>query len=203
MMSMLLSTPRARFSTLAVSLFWASASVLRVLLVAWAPVVLFITETSEIAKLTMFVAIGIAVGSVLAQKFIPLAYLRRARLAAFAMGCVIIALSFVDSLWLARIALFFTGLAGGMFVVPINAALQEIGHKTIGSGGAVGIQNFFENLAMLTASGAYAYVAGIGAGPVGTMFVLGGLVILATILVSWHLPPDPGTGQQTALKIEE
>ena len=147
MMRQLLSTPRARFSTIAVSLFWASASVLRVLLVAWAPVVLLMSETSEIAMLTMFVAIGIAVGSVLAQKFIPLAYLRRARLAAFAMGAVIVLLSFVDSLWIARFVLFLSGVAGGLFVVPINAALQEIGHKSIGSGGAVGIQNFFENLA--------------------------------------------------------
>jgi len=192
MMGQLLSTPRARFSTLAVSLFWASASVLRVLLVAWAPVVLFISETSEIAKLTMFVALGIAVGSVLAQKFIPLAYLRRARMAAFAMGGVIVLMSFVDSLAVARITLFLAGVAGGLFVVPINAALQEIGHKSIGSGGAVGIQNFFENLAMLVASGLYAWAAGLGAGPVGTMFTLGVLVIGATIIVSWQLPPDTG-----------
>jgi LPLT family lysophospholipid transporter-like MFS transporter len=192
MMRKLLSTPRARFSTLGVSLFWAAAAVLRVLLVAWAPVVLFLMETSEIAKLTMFVALGIAVGSVLAQKFIPLAYLRRARLAAFAMGAIIVLLSFVDSLWIARITLFMAGVAGGLFVVPINAALQEIGHKSIGSGGAVGIQNFFENLAMLVASGIYAYAAGVGAGPVGTMFVLGALVIVATVIVSWHLPPDTG-----------
>ena len=108
------------------------------------------------------------------------------------MGCVIIALSFVDGVWLARVALFFTGVAGGMFVVPINAALQEIGHKTIGSGGAVGIQNFFENLAMLIASGAYAYVAGAGAAPVATMLALGILVIVATVIVSWQLPPDTG-----------
>jgi LPLT family lysophospholipid transporter-like MFS transporter len=192
MMSQLLSTPRARFSTLGVSLFWAAAAVLRVLLVAWAPVVLLLMETSEIAKLTMFVALGIAVGSVLAQKFIPLAYLRRARLAAFAMGAIIVLLGFVDSLWIARITLFMAGVAGGLFVVPINAALQEIGHKSIGSGGAVGIQNFFENLAMLIASGIYAYAAGVGAGPVGTMFVLGALVIVATVIVSWRLPPDTG-----------
>jgi len=82
MMHQLLSTPRARFSTIGVSLFWASASVLRVLLVAWAPVVLLMSDTSQIAMLTMFVALGIAVGSVLAPKLIPLAYLRRARLAA-------------------------------------------------------------------------------------------------------------------------
>lgn len=192
MMRQLLSTPRARFSTIAVSLFWASASVLRVLLVAWAPVVFLMSETSEIAMLTMFVAIGIAVGSVLAQKFIPLAYLRRARLAAFAMGAVIVLLSFVDSLWIARFVLFLSGVAGGLFVVPINAALQEIGHKSIGSGGAVGIQNFFENLAMLVASGLYAWAAGVGAAPVATMFTLGILVIVATIIVSWHLPPDTG-----------
>ncbi|MGD8593072.1 MAG: lysophospholipid transporter LplT [Gammaproteobacteria bacterium] len=192
MMRQLLSTPRARFSTIAVSLFWASASVLRVLLVAWAPVVFLMSETSEIAMLTMFVAIGIAVGSVLAQKFIPLAYLRRARLAAFAMGAVIVLLSFVDSLWIARFVLFLSGVAGGLFVVPINAALQEIGHKSIGSGGAVGIQNFFENLAMLVASGLYAWAAGVGAAPVATMFTLGILVIVATIIVSWQLPPDTG-----------
>lgn len=200
MMRGLLSTPRARFSTLAVSLFWASASVLRVLLVAWAPVVLFIMETSEIAKLTMFVALGIAAGSVLAPRFIPLVFLRRARLAAFAMGSVIVLLSFVDVLWVARITLFMAGVAGGMFVVPINAALQEIGHKSIGSGGAVGIQNFFENLAMLVASGLYAYAAGLGVGPVSTMFTLGVLVILATIIVSWHLPPDTGDIEEAVPK---
>jgi LPLT family lysophospholipid transporter-like MFS transporter len=192
MVTGLLSTPRARFSTLAVSLFWAAAAVLRVLLVAWAPVVLFVSETSEIAKLTMFVAIGIAVGSVLAPHFIPLAYLRRARLAAYAMGAIIAVLSIMNTLWGARFALFAAGVAGGLFVVPINAALQEIGHKSIGSGGAVGIQNFFENLAMLVASGAYAFAAGLGATPVATMAVLGVLVILATLAVSWQLPPDSG-----------
>jgi LPLT family lysophospholipid transporter-like MFS transporter len=79
-----------------------------------------------------------------------------------------------------------------MFVVPINASLQEIGHQTIGSGAAVGIQNFFENFAMLAASGIYALAAGWGAGPVSTMLVLGVVVVIATAIVSWHLPPDTG-----------
>ncbi|HEY5603433.1 MAG TPA: lysophospholipid transporter LplT [Gammaproteobacteria bacterium] len=188
----LLSTPRARFATLGVSLFWAAATVLRVLLVAWVPAVLLITNTTQIAMLTMFVAIGIAIGSVSVPKFIPLAYLRRARLAAYAMGFIVVAISFIDNIWLARLGLLGAGIAGGMFVVPINAALQEIGHKSIGAGGAVGIQNFFENLAMLLASGLYALAAGFGAGPVATMLVLGILVVAATFAVSWHLPPDTG-----------
>ena len=188
----LLATPRARFSTLGVSLFWAAATVLRVLLVAWAPAMLFIHSTTDIAMLTMFVAIGIAVGSILVPKLIPLAYLRRARLAAYVMGLVIVVLATMDNIWIVRAALFFAGVCGGLFVVPINAALQEIGHKTIGSGGAVAIQNFFENLAMLIASGVYALVAGLGVDPVITMVWLGVLVVLATIVVSWHLPKDTG-----------
>ncbi len=188
----LLATPRARFSTLGVSLFWAAATVLRVLLVAWAPAVLLIHSTTDIAMLTLFVAIGIAAGSVLVPRLIPMAYLRRARMAAYAMGAVIAILATLDSLWAARIALFLAGLCGGLFVVPINAALQEIGHKTIGSGGAVAIQNFFENLAMLLASGMYALIAGAGVDPVATMIWLGVLVIIATVLVSWHLPRDTG-----------
>ena len=189
----LLATPRARFSTLGVSLFWAAATVLRVLLVAWAPVVLFIHSTTDIAMLTMFVAIGIAVGAVLVPRLIPMAYLRRARMAAYAMGTVIIILATIENVWAARIALFLAGMCGGLFVVPINAALQEIGHKTIGSGGAVAIQNFFENLAMLLAAGVYTLVAGAGIDPVITMIWLGSIVIVATILVSWHLPKDTGS----------
>jgi len=190
----LLSTPRARFATLGVSLFWASATVLRVLLVAWAPAVLFIQATTDIALLTMFVALGIAIGAVLVPMFIPLAYLRRARMAAYLMGIVIVLLSIIDNIWMARVALFFSGVCGGLFVVPINAALQEIGHKTIGSGGAVAIQNFFENLAMLFASALYAFVAGVGVSPVSTMAWLGFFVIIATVVVSWHLPKDPDSG---------
>jgi len=193
----LLETPRARFATLGVSLFWAAATVLRVLLIAWAPVVLFIYTTTEIALLTLFVAIGIAVGSILVPKLIPMAYLRRARLAAYAMGLVIISLSLLDNIWAARCGLFFAGICGGLFVVPINAALQEIGHLSIGAGGAVAIQNFFENSAMLIASGIYAMVAGAGISPVITMTSLGGIVIILTMLVSFHLPKDTGSLSDT------
>lgn len=188
----LLATPRARFATLGVSLFWASATVLRVLLVAWAPAVLLIHSTTDIAMLTMFVAVGIAVGSVLVPRLIPIAYLRRARLAAYAMGMVIVVLATVDNLWTARIALFLAGVCGGLFVVPINAALQEIGYKSIGSGGAVAIQNFFENAAMLLASAVYSVIAGAGVDPVSTMVWLGVLVVITTTLVSWNLPREAG-----------
>lgn len=188
----LLSTPRARFATLGVSLFWSAATVLRVLLVAWAPVVLYITGSTDIALLTLFVALGIAVGAFVAPKIIPMAYLRRTRMSAYLMGAIIVILATMDSLSATRVMLFLAGVSGGIFVVPINAALQEIGHKTIGSGGAVAIQNFFENFAMLIASGVYTYVAGVGADPVATMIGLGVIVVITTTIISWRLPKDTG-----------
>lgn len=187
----MLSTPRARFSALAVSLFWASVAVLRVLLFAWAPLVLMIHDTSEIAELTLYSAIGIAIGAVVVPKFIPLTHLRRARMAAYVMGIMIILLSICTGLLATKAVLLMVGLASGMFVVPINAALQDIGHKSVGSGAAVALQNFFENVAMLLGTAVYSLAAGWGASPIWSIVVLGFFVVLATVIISWHLPKDP------------
>lgn len=201
MVRKLLSTTRARFVVLGDSLFWATGAVLRVLLVAWAPVVLMVTDTTQIAELTTFLAVGVAVGAVFAARFIPLERIRRARIAAYLMGLSILALGLVETLWPARLALLAGGMMGGIFMVPINATLQEIGHRSIGSGGAVAVQSFFENLAMLSATGLYGLAAAQGAQPVASMIALGLLVLAGTFAVSWHLPaenaangqPEPGS----------
>lgn len=198
----LLATPRARFSTLGVSLFWAAATVLRVLLVAWAPVVLLISDTTQIAALSLFIAAGVAVGAFIAPRIIPMAYLRRARLAAYAMGGVIVLLGLTSQPQLARAGLFLAGMAGGLFVVPINAALQEIGHRSVGSGKAVALQNFFENLAMLIATGLYTAALRYGADPVVVMPVLGVVIVVATAIVSWHLPRDTGSVERDVTEVK-
>lgn len=191
MMRDLFISYRARFTMLGTSLFWAAGAVLRLLLVTWVPAVLALTASSDVAKLTVFLAFGIAAGALVVPRFIPIERLRRARLAAYAMGVSILAFSLVDNVWAARCALIAIGVCGGMFMVPVNAALQEIGHKSIGSGGAVALQNFFENLAMLVAVGAYAGATKLGAKPVPSIVAVGALVLVATLLVSWRLPPDP------------
>lgn len=182
-----LETSRARFAILGASLFWAAAATLRVVLVAWAPLVLMSRSASDIADLTLFLAIGIVVGSVLVPRIIPLEQLRRARFAAYAMSLFIVVLALMDTIWPTRIVLFVIGMSGGMFVVPINAALQEIGHQSIGSGGAVAIQGFCQNVAMLIAVGFYTLVAAQGVGPVAALLALGILVFLATFMVARSL----------------
>ncbi|MDD5410263.1 MAG: lysophospholipid transporter LplT [Methylobacter sp.] len=182
------TTPRSRFAILGGSLFWAAAATLRVIIVAWAPLVLLSKNASEIAELTLFLAIGIIAGSALVPGLIPLEHLRRARIPAYLMALFIYGLSLTDSMWPARLTLFFIGMMGGMFIVPVNAALQELGQQSIGSGSAVALQGFFQNLTMLLAVGSYTYAASQNVDPVLAMLSLGMLVFMATFLVSLHLP---------------
>lgn len=185
-----LETPRARFSMLGASLFWGASAVLRVVLVAWAPLVLATRTATDIAELTLFLAIGIIVGAAVVPKLIRLDQLRRARLPAYVMGILIMLLAGVDSIWPARFVLLFVGVAGGMFVVPINAALQDIGHRSIGSGKAVAIQNFFQNLAMMIGVGIYTYSTTIDISPIHAILALGLVVSVATWLVSYRMPKE-------------
>jgi len=170
------------------SLFWGTAACVRVILIAWAPLVLLTHNASDIAQLTLFLALGIIAGAALVPKLIPLEHLRRARIPAYLMGMLIVALAFTDAVWPARAVLFAMGAAGGMFIVPINATLQEIGQHSIGSGGAVAMQNFFQNVAMLCTVGVYTLAASQQLGPVAALMILGGLLIVATILLMLHMP---------------
>lgn len=182
------TTPRSRFAILGASLFWASAATLRVIIVAWAPLVLMSKNATEIAQLTLFLAVGIIAGSVIVPRLIPLEHLRRTRIPAYIMAVFIGVLSFTDSLFPARCVLFVIGMMGGIFIVPINAALQELGQESIGSGSAVALQNFFQNLAMLAAVGTYTFATAQRVDPVMAMQTLAGLLFILTFLVSMKLP---------------
>jgi LPLT family lysophospholipid transporter-like MFS transporter len=187
----LLTSERARLVLMALSLFWASAATLRVILVAWAPQVLDTHTAAGIAQLTLFLAVGIIIGSGIVPRLIPLEHIRRARHAAYALSLFFLLLAGVDSLWPARATLLAIGIAGGLFVVPLNAAIQQIGHHTIGSGGAVAVQNFFQNAAMLASMGIYALASARGTGPVTAILALGVVVLVLTVLVSLRLPRQP------------
>lgn len=185
-----LHNPRARFAMLGGSLFWGVAAVMRILLVAWAPLVLATRSAGDISELALFLAIGVILGSAVVPRLIPLEHLRRARLPAFAMGLSILLFGLVETLWPARLVLLLIGVAGGMFIVPINAALQEIGQATVGSGRAVAIQNFFQNLAMLLTVGIYTAASSIEVSLFAVILSLGTGVLVATLLVSSKLTEE-------------
>lgn len=179
--------PRSSFAIMGGGLFWLAAATLRVIIIAWAPLILLSKNASEIAELTLFLAIGIIVGSAIVPQIIPLEKLRRTRVPGYLMAAFIIGLGLTDSLWPARFALLFVGMMGGMFIVPINALLQELGNNSIGSGRAVALQGFFNNLAMLVGVGSYTYAASNNADPVIAMIILGFLVYIGTFFVALSL----------------
>ncbi|HFD13491.1 MAG TPA: lysophospholipid transporter LplT [Crenotrichaceae bacterium] len=183
--------PIARFSILGATLFWSAAAVLRVMIVAWGALILGMTNASDVAELTVFLAIGIIIGSALAPVIIPMQKLRRVRYAAFAFGLLMVLLAFMESLWPARITMLMIGMAGGIFIVPINATLQEIGHQSIGSGSAVAILNFFANLGMLVSVGLYTLSESMNVPIVTSMSVAGTIVLLIAIMIALHLPKTP------------
>ncbi len=188
-------TPRSRFAVLGASLFWAAAATLRVIIVAWAPLVLMSKNATEIANLTLFLAIGIIVGSAIVPRLIPLEHLRRVRIAGFVMAVFIGILSLTGSLQPARGVLVIIGMMGGIFIVPMNAALQEIGQNSIGSGSAVALQNFFQNLSMLTAVGIYTFASAKQVSPVVAMQTLAILLFILTFLISLKLPKKTQVNQ--------
>ena len=190
-----MQTPRARFAMLGGCLFWGAAAVLRVLLVAWVPLVLATRSAGAVSELALFLAIGVIIGSVVVPRLIPLQHLQRARFAAYAMGISVLLFALVDNAGAARGVLLLIGVAGGVFIVPINAALQQIGHRGVGSGRAVAVQNFYQNVAMLITVGLYTAAAATGIHPAAAIVVLGMSVLVATLTVARRLPtakPDSG-----------
>jgi MFS transporter, LPLT family, lysophospholipid transporter len=149
----------ARFSLLGTSVFWGSGTTLRLMLFAWVPAALLITDNQTPANLMGVVSIGIVVGAALAGMWISLANVNRALVGGLLLGPIILMLAFVTNFTAAAICMAAIGVCGGLFVVPLNALLQEQGHRTIGAGNALAVQNFAENIAMLLFVGAYTLAA--------------------------------------------
>lgn len=169
----------ARFSLFGSSIFWGMGSTLRLLLVAWVPVALGITDLSMPANLSGTVAIGIAIGSALAANLVSLNNVNRVLPAGLLIGVFIMLLAHTTQLRSAIALLILIGVAGGFYVVPLNALLQERGHESVGAGNAVAVQNFFENLSMMTLVGLYIIMQKINTPVISTALIFGSLIFCA------------------------
>lgn len=172
----------ARFSLIGTSLFWGTGSTLRLALFAWVPVALGIASNQMPANLMGVVSVGIVLGATLAGLLVRLESVNRVLAGGLLLGPLVMLLAWQDGLIPAALVLAGIGLAGGFFVVPLNALLQERGHESVGAGHAMAVQNLWENLAMLGFVGAYALAEGLPVVNVVTSFgvaVLAGISVLA------------------------
>jgi hypothetical protein len=65
-------------------------------------------------------------------------------------------MTLVHSVTVAYPLLTLIGLLSGFFVVPMNALLQHRGHVLMSAGHSIAVQNFNENLSILTMLAMYA-----------------------------------------------
>jgi LPLT family lysophospholipid transporter-like MFS transporter len=181
----LFSNRDARLSLLGTSVFWGAGSTLRLLLVAWVPVALSITDLSMPANMSGAVAIGIAVGAALAASTISLKNINKVLPIGMSIGLMIILFAHSTHLYIAIGLLVLIGAAGGFYVVPLNALLQERGHETVGAGNAVAVQNFFENCTMLAIVGMYIILERNGLPVVQSATIFGTVIFVCISLIAW------------------
>ncbi|MDA8128483.1 MAG: lysophospholipid transporter LplT [Betaproteobacteria bacterium] len=147
--------PLGQVSLAVTTLFWGVGATLRLLIIAWAALNLKF-GLDQATQLTAASAFGIAIGSVLAGKFVRLQSAIGVLPAGILLGFVPIALIWVENLLPAVLLLTFAGILAGYFVVPMNALLQHRGHLLMGAGHSIAQQNFNENISILVLTGAYA-----------------------------------------------
>jgi MFS transporter, LPLT family, lysophospholipid transporter len=176
--------PDTRFSMTGTSLFWGAGSTLRFLLVAWVPIALGITNISMPGYLNGVVAVGIVVGAALAGKLVSLERTERSLPAGMLIGIGVCVLAPTTNLYVAFVIMMIVGAGGGFFVVPLNALLQERGHRTVGAGHAIAVQNFVEYTFMLVMVGLYALAVRAGA-PIPALAAGFGAALAVSIGALW------------------
>ena len=137
------------------TLFWGAGATLQFIVLKWAERSLHM-PLDKATSLIGVVAIGVAVGAALAAKLIPLKKSLTVIPLGIIMGLVVASMVMVHSLAMAVPLLLIVGLLSGFFVVPMNALLQHRGHVLMSAGHSIAVQNFNENLSILTMLAMYA-----------------------------------------------
>jgi LPLT family lysophospholipid transporter-like MFS transporter len=180
------------------TLFWGAGATLQFIVLKWAEVSLGMS-LSEGAVLQAVVAVGVAVGAMLAAAKVPLQRSLSVLPFGIVMGILVMMLSFYTRdmfpadwivhlghwhipayLFFAYILLMMVGALSGFFVVPMNALLQHRGHVLLSAGHSIAVQNFNENLSVLLMLCLYAVLVWLNV-PVQVVIVLFGTFVCLTM----------------------
>jgi LPLT family lysophospholipid transporter-like MFS transporter len=168
------------------TLFWGVSGNLRYIVLAWSAAALGY-NTTQASSLVGVVAIGTAVGAVVASVRMKLHQATRVMPLGIAMGLLVVAMNFITNVWAAAPFLILLGAIGGFLVVPMNALLQHRGHNLMGAGRSIAVQNFNEQACILALGGFYSLSAGLGISAFGAITAFGLLVAsVMWVIQRWH-----------------
>jgi hypothetical protein len=150
------------------TLFWGAGATLQFIVLKWAEVALNMS-LSQGAILQAISAVGVAGGAVWAASRIPLKQSLRVLPYGVVMGLVVCVMAIYHIDMIPPIVLvefdkmkltlnlippyallILVGWLAGYFVVPMNALLQHRGHVLLSAGHSIAVQNFNENLSVLS-----------------------------------------------------
>jgi len=164
------------------TLFWGAGATLQFIVIDWAATNMGF-NLSQATYLQGVVALGIAVGAILAAKLVTLRDAVRVLPLGVAMGFVVMTMVLVTQLPLAMALMVLVGGLAGFFVVPMNALLQHRGHVLMGAGHSIAVQNFNENIGILVMVGLYALMVRSGVSVNIAILMFGGFVAATMALV--------------------
>ena len=162
------------------TLFWGAGATLQFIVLDWARHALGL-PLNRAAILQGVVALGIAIGAMLAARLVRLRDSLRVLPVGVAMGLMVPLMTLVSSELLAFPLLVLVGAMAGFFVVPMNALLQHRGHVLMSAGHSIAVQNFNENLNILLMLGLYSLLLRLELG-VNVVIVLFGAFVALTML---------------------
>ena len=163
------------------TLFWGAAQTLQFIVLEWANRTLKLSYEQS-TSLVGVVAIGVALGAVLSARFVSLRKSLKVIPMGIAMGVIVMSMTLVHSVMLAYPLLILVGLLGGFFLVPMNALLQHRGHVLMSAGHSIAVQNFNENLSILTMLAVYSLMLR-GHLNLDIIIVLFGLFLAGTMFI--------------------
>ncbi len=168
------------------TLFWGVSGNLRYIVLAWSAAALGY-NTTQASSLVGVVAIGTAVGAVMASMRMRLDQATSLMPLGMGMGLLVILMNFIDNVWVAAPFLILLGGLGGFLVVPMNALLQHRGHNLMGAGRSIAVQNFNEQACILGLGGLYTLSTGMGMSAFGAITAFGVVVAgFMWVIQRWH-----------------
>ena len=179
--SMLWRDKLGQISLAVTTLFWGAGATLQFIVLRWAEQRLQM-PLSQGAILQGIVAIGVALGAVIAGRAVPLKKSLQVLPVGVAMGFAVMSLIFVTWMPLVYFLLVLVGALAGFFVVPMNALLQHRGHVLLSAGHSIAVQNFNENLNILLMLGLYALMIRANFA-INTIIVMFGVFVCLTMML--------------------
>ncbi len=206
----LFGAPRLARILVGIGVFWAFGVTLKVNFQAWGLDVLKLESNTQIALLGLWLSLGVMAGSMIAGQLYRVSDLRAVRRNGMLLAATVMALGLVEVfapaslsrvnvpvlgavIWPVVVLLAAAGIAAGLYLIPLNAALQaESDPRKLGK--TIAVQNVVDNSAMLAATALILAGVHFHYSPSKVFF---GLAVLIGGVLLWLRIPEPAASPGT------